>query len=148
MRAGFQRLYPVNPKNETVQGLKAYAEIEAVPELVDLVIVALSADATLPMLERCHALGIKAAMVYASGYAETNETEGAAKQEALVAFRQPHRHARSPGPTAWATPISPMAFSPLSASRSSRANLPATPRCLRKAATCAPPCSAWRGAPA
>ena len=85
-RAGFQKLYPVNPKNETIQGLKAYAEIEAVPEPVDLVIVALSADATLPMLERCHALGIKAAMVYASGYAETNESEGSAKQDALVQF--------------------------------------------------------------
>lgn len=85
-RAGFKKLYPVNPKNETIQGLKAYAEIEAVPERVDLAIVALSADATLPMLQRCHALGIKAAMVYASGYAETNESEGAAKQVALAEF--------------------------------------------------------------
>ncbi len=85
-RAGFARLYPVNPKNETVQGLKAYADIEAVPEVVDLAIIALSADLTLPMLERCHALGIPAAMVYASGYAETNEAEGQAKQDALVAF--------------------------------------------------------------
>ncbi len=85
-RAGFQKLYPVNPKNETVQGLHAYPEIEAVPEMVDLAIIALSADATLPMLERCHALGITAAMVYASGYAETNESGRAAKQEALVQF--------------------------------------------------------------
>ena len=85
-RAGFSRLYPVNPKNEMVQGLKAYPEIEAVPEVVDLAIVALSADATLPMLERCHALGIKAAMVYASGYAETNEAEGMARQSELAAF--------------------------------------------------------------
>lgn len=85
-RAGFERLYPVNPKNETVQGLKAYPDIESVPEKVDLVIVALSADATLPMLERCHALGIPSALVYASGYAETNESEGQARQDALVAF--------------------------------------------------------------
>lgn len=85
-RAGFQRLYPVNPKNETVQGLKAYVQIEDVPEVVDLVIVALSAEATLPYLERCHAIGIPAALVYASGYAETNEAEGAARQEALTAF--------------------------------------------------------------
>ena len=88
IRANFGKLYPVNPKNETVQGLKAYAEIEQVPEVVDLVIVALSADATLPMLERCHALGITAALVFASGYAETNEPEGAAKQTALVEFTQ------------------------------------------------------------
>ena len=87
-RAGFARLYPVNPKNETIQGLKAYADIESVPEQVDLVIVALSAELTLPMLERCHALGIGAAMVYASGYAETNEADGIAKQDELVAFAQ------------------------------------------------------------
>lgn len=85
-RAGFERLYPVNPKNETVQGLKAYKNIEDVPEVVDLVIMALSADATLPYLERCHALGIPAALIFASGYAETTEAEGAARQEALSAF--------------------------------------------------------------
>jgi len=86
IRAGFENVYPVNPKNETVQGLKAYPDIESVPEVVDLAIVALSADLTLPMLERCHARGIPAALVYASGYAETTEAEGIAKQEALAAF--------------------------------------------------------------
>ena len=85
-RAGFERLYPVNPKNETVQGLTAYKDIESVPEVVDLVVVALSAEATLPYLERCHALGIPAALVFAAGYAETNEPEGIARQEALTAF--------------------------------------------------------------
>jgi acyl-CoA synthetase (NDP forming) len=85
-RAGFAKLYPVNPKNETIQGLKAYADIESVPEKVDLVIIALSAGLTLEMLERCHALGIEAAMVFAAGYAETNEPEGIAKQESLVTF--------------------------------------------------------------
>jgi acetate---CoA ligase (ADP-forming) len=44
-RAGFQRLYPVNPKTATVQGLPAFADIEAVPEVVDL---AISPDAVLP----------------------------------------------------------------------------------------------------
>jgi acyl-CoA synthetase (NDP forming) len=85
-RAGFARLYPVNPKHETVQGLRAFARIEDVPEVVDLAIIALSAELTLPMLERCHALRIPAAMIYASGYAETNEAEGQARQDALAAF--------------------------------------------------------------
>ena len=86
IRAGFAKIYPVNPKNTAVQGLPAYPDIESVPEKVDLVILAISAEATLPMLERCHALGIPAALVYASGYAETNEAEGAARQDALTAF--------------------------------------------------------------
>jgi acyl-CoA synthetase (NDP forming) len=85
-RAGFAKIYPVNPKNETVQGLTAYRDIESVPEVVDLAIIAVSAEATLSMLERCHALGIPAAMAYASGYAETNEDEGAKRQEELIAF--------------------------------------------------------------
>ena len=86
LRAGFERVYAVNPKNDTVQGKPAYKDIESVPEVVDLAIVAVSADATLPMLERCHALGIKAAMAYASGYAETNEAEGVERQDDLIAF--------------------------------------------------------------
>ena len=86
IRAGFGKIYPVNPKSETVQGLAAYKAIEDVPETVDLVIVAVSADATLEQLERAHARGIPAALVYASGYAETNEADGIAKQAELIAF--------------------------------------------------------------
>ena len=85
-RAGFAKIYPVNPKNETIQGMRAYKDIESVPEVVDLAIIAVSAEATLPMLERCHALGIPAAMAYASGYAETNEDDGTRRQEELIAF--------------------------------------------------------------
>jgi acyl-CoA synthetase (NDP forming) len=88
LRAGFARVYPVNPKNATIQGRTAYADIEAVPEVVDLAILALSAEATLPQLKRCHAAGIKAAIVYAAGFAETNEAEGQALQDALVEFAE------------------------------------------------------------
>jgi acyl-CoA synthetase (NDP forming) len=86
IRAGFEKIYPVNPKHETIQGLTAYKDIESVPEVVDLVILAVSAEATLEQLERCHARGITAALVYASAYAETNEADGIAKQAALTAF--------------------------------------------------------------
>jgi acyl-CoA synthetase (NDP forming) len=86
LRAGFDRVYPVNPKNATIQGRTAYVDIEAVPEVVDLAILALSAEATLPQLQRCHAAGIKSAIVYAAGFAETNEAEGQALQDALVEF--------------------------------------------------------------
>lgn len=86
VRAGFNKLYPINPKNSEVQGRRAYADIESVPEPVDLVLVAIGADDTLPYLERCHACGVPAAIVFAAGYAETNEAEGLARQAALTAF--------------------------------------------------------------
>ncbi len=85
-RAGFRAIYPVNPKNETVQGLQAWPDVESLPGSVDLAIIALSAELTLPMLERCHARGIPSALVYASGYAETTEAEGFARQAALSEF--------------------------------------------------------------
>uniref|UniRef100_UPI0035CC3F9F acetate--CoA ligase family protein n=1 Tax=uncultured Sphingomonas sp. TaxID=158754 RepID=UPI0035CC3F9F len=86
IRAGFANIYPVNPKNAMVQGLTAYKAIEDVPGGVDLVILAVSAESTLDQLERAHASGIPAALVYAAGYAETNEHEGMARQAELVAF--------------------------------------------------------------
>ena len=47
-RAGFERLYPVNPKNETVQGLRAWPDIESVPEVVDLAILAMALKREFP----------------------------------------------------------------------------------------------------
>lgn len=85
-RAGFEKLYPVNPKSPTIQGRAAYADIESVPETVDLVLLAIGADDVVPYLERCHAVGIKSAIVFAAGYAETNEAEGLARQADLEAF--------------------------------------------------------------
>ncbi len=85
-RAGFAEIYPVNPKNAEVQGLTAYPDIEAVPGVPDLVLLALGFEQVVPTLERCHAKGIPAAIVFAAGYAETNEANGQARQAELVAF--------------------------------------------------------------
>ena len=45
------RLYPVNPSRETVQGLKAYASIKNVPEVVDSVVVSVPASDHLQVVE-------------------------------------------------------------------------------------------------
>lgn len=86
IRAGFERVYPVNPRYPEIQGLRAYADIESVPEAVDLAILAISAAETLGHLERCHAKGVKAAIVFASGYAEEGTEEGLRRQEELAAL--------------------------------------------------------------
>ncbi len=86
LRAGFEKVFPVNPKNTEIQGRPCFPDIESVPEPVDLVLLAIGADEVLPNLERCHARGIPAAIVFAAGFAETNEAEGIARQEALSRF--------------------------------------------------------------
>lgn len=86
IRAGFERVYPVNPRYPEIQGVRGYPDIESVPEAVDLAILAVSAQDTLAQLERCHAKGVKAAIVYASGYSEEGTAEGERRQAEIAAF--------------------------------------------------------------
>ena len=71
-RYGFRgALYPVNPARAEVQGLKAYPAIEALPEAPELVVVAVAGDEAARAVEACARLGVKAAVVMASGFGET-----------------------------------------------------------------------------
>lgn len=84
--AGFEKVFPINPKNAEISGRACYPDIESVPQQVDLVLLAIAADEVLPYLERCHACGVKAAMVFAAGFSETQEPEGISRQQTLKAF--------------------------------------------------------------
>jgi acetate---CoA ligase (ADP-forming) len=67
------RLYPVNPSRETVQGLKAYANIKDVPETVDSVVVSVPASVALNVIQECADAGVKSAVVFTSGFAEIGD---------------------------------------------------------------------------
>ncbi len=88
IRAGFERVYPVNPRYPVIQGLTGYPDIEAVPEVVDLAILAVNAENTLAQLERCHARGVKAAVLFASGFSEEATAQGQRRQAELAAFAE------------------------------------------------------------
>jgi acetate---CoA ligase (ADP-forming) len=78
------RLYAVNPNHDQVQGLRAYPAIDAVPEPVDLAIVAVPAVAVPDVVAACAAAGAGAALVFSSGFAE-GAGSGAGLQAELVA---------------------------------------------------------------
>lgn len=80
-------VYPVNPKYQEVFGYRCYPDIESLPEACDLVVLAIAAPEVTAMLERCHARGIPAAIVYAAGFAEA-AGEGEALQRTLEAFAE------------------------------------------------------------
>ena len=65
------RVLPVNPKRETVQGLPAWPSISALPETPDTAILAVPAAATLAAVEECAARGVRSAMIFSAGFAET-----------------------------------------------------------------------------
>ncbi|RKK04622.1 CoA-binding protein [Pseudoroseomonas wenyumeiae] len=82
---GFQgRVYPVNPARAEVQGLRSYASLAELPEVPELVIVAVGGAEGLRLVEQCAAAGVGTVVVVASGYAEAG-AEGEALQARMVA---------------------------------------------------------------
>ena len=87
---GYQgRIFPVNPTSAEIQGLRAYENIAAVGQPVDLAILSLPASATVKALDDCGRAGVRAAVLFASGFAELG-AEGAREQERLQAVAQQH----------------------------------------------------------
>jgi acyl-CoA synthetase (NDP forming) len=78
------QIYPVNPKAAMVQGLPAYASLQAVPEAPDLAIIAVDAEKAPEAVEQCADRGVRSVVVFSSGFAELGE-KGRAMQERLRA---------------------------------------------------------------
>lgn len=86
MRGGYEgRIYPIHPGESQLAGLACHASLDALPEPPECVAIALGADKVLPILEQAAARGAKAAVVFASGFAETG-AQGEHLQRALADF--------------------------------------------------------------
>ncbi len=82
---GFQgALYPINPNRSEIQGLKAYASINDVPEVPDVAIVAVSSDVAAAAIEDLAKKGVKAVVMFTAGFAEMDDA-GAVAQDKMVA---------------------------------------------------------------
>lgn len=76
-------IYPVNPRYEEISGLKCYPSLKAINNTVDLAIIAVPAKDILQVAQECVDTGVKTAIIFTSGFAETGE-EGKKLQEELV----------------------------------------------------------------
>ncbi|MDQ2095145.1 acetate--CoA ligase family protein [Rhodalgimonas zhirmunskyi] len=84
LNSGFSGpIYPVNPRREVIQGLPAFADLEAIPGPVDLAILAISADRIPETLRACGRKGVRAAVIFSAGFAELGP-DGQAAQAELV----------------------------------------------------------------
>jgi acyl-CoA synthetase (NDP forming) len=70
------RVYPVNPSGQEIMGYKCYPSLAAIPEVPDLVILAVSAERAEQALEECIAKGARNIHMFTAGFAETGEEEG------------------------------------------------------------------------
>jgi acyl-CoA synthetase (NDP forming) len=78
-------VFPVNPRVGEVQGYAAYPSVAALPEVPDLAVVALAAKAVPDALADCAACGVRAAVVFSSGFSEMGEA-GEALQRRVQAI--------------------------------------------------------------
>ncbi|MBW2102119.1 MAG: CoA-binding protein [Deltaproteobacteria bacterium] len=76
-------LYPVNQKAETVGGLRAYPDLEAIPGPVDLALLAVPAEVIRETVLACARKKIRAVAVIAAGFGEA--VEGGREQELELA---------------------------------------------------------------
>lgn len=67
------KVFPVNPNRETVQGVDAYPNIAAIPQKVDLAMIATRANTVPGMVDECIASGALSAVVISAGFSETGE---------------------------------------------------------------------------
>jgi len=66
-------IYPVNPRATEIQGLTCYNSVDALPEAPDVGLVLLNAKRSIDAVRSLSAMGCKAAVVLASGFAEAGE---------------------------------------------------------------------------
>jgi acetate---CoA ligase (ADP-forming) len=67
------KLYPINPKYETVWGRPCLASIAELPRGVDLVVFVVPARVVVRMIDDCGERGVRGIMVVSSGFAEAGD---------------------------------------------------------------------------
>lgn len=83
IRFGYQgKIYPINPRADTILGLPVYSSIEDLPQAIDLAVIVVPAPYVPETLEACGQRGIHAAIVVSGGFREVGE-EGAVLENKL-----------------------------------------------------------------
>jgi acetyltransferase len=88
LRTGFRELYPVNPGEEEILGVKAYPSVLDIPYPVDLAIVITPTYSALPAVKDCAAKQVKTIVITTSGFAEAGEDGEKVQKEMVRIARQ------------------------------------------------------------
>lgn len=75
-------IWPVNAGRDTVAGLPCFKSLDALPAIPDLAIIAVPAESTVDVVADCIKANVPAAVIWAGGFAETDD-EGRARQRKL-----------------------------------------------------------------
>ena len=82
-----RKIFPVNPKRETILGQKCFPSIGEVPEQVDLAIIVTPAETVPAIVEECGKAGVNGAIIISAGFKETGE-KGRLLEEKIREIRE------------------------------------------------------------
>ena len=74
----------INPRKDEIMGVKTYQSLDQLPEMPDLILIGIPAPAVNPVLIQAGELGIKAAIVFSSGFAEDHRSGGTELEEEMI----------------------------------------------------------------
>jgi acyl-CoA synthetase (NDP forming) len=107
LNGGYEgNIYPVNPNEGEVFGLKVYANIRAVPEDTELAVIAVPRDLVCEVLLGCGSKGIKANVIITAGFAELDELGSKIQQEITNIADRFHLTVVGPNCTGVSCPVS------------------------------------------
>ncbi len=81
-------VFPVNPKRSHVLGVKAYPNIRAIPEQIDLAVIVTPAVSVPKVIRDCVDAKVKAAIVISAGFKELGPEGAQLEQDALAEARR------------------------------------------------------------
>jgi acetyltransferase len=81
-------VYPVNPKRQSVLGIRAYRTIADVPSTVDLAVIATPAPTVPAVVGACADRGVPAAVIISAGFHEVGPAGAALEQQVLAEARR------------------------------------------------------------
>jgi acyl-CoA synthetase (NDP forming) len=85
-RFGFKGpVWAINPTRPDVQGFKCLPSLDDLPEVPDTVVVAVPGDNAVAAVEACAKKGVKGVVCMTSGFGETSDPAGKAKEARMVA---------------------------------------------------------------
>ena len=95
--SGFQgAIYPVNPNYQSLQGLKCYASLTALPEVPDTVVVAVPTLGAMKILHEAAAVGAPSIVFFNGGFTDAGNEAGLERHRELLEIA---------GRAAWRWPV-------------------------------------------
>jgi acetate---CoA ligase (ADP-forming) len=81
-------VFPVNPAANVVHSLKCYPTVEAIPDAVDMAVIAVPKRFVLEALDSCGRKGVRGIVMITAGFKEVGDAGAALEQEVLARVKR------------------------------------------------------------